>query len=179
MRALFLSAGVLALLAAPAMAQTVQTGPGKVVTGPHDLPSVEPLVNHPTNLNAATTHSVISPALPSANLGPNATAADYLRVAQQALSSNRLGLAQSSLENAETLMLTRSVPMGTGGQPDQSQGVQNINQALQALAAHDTTSAMNLVQQTLSMEPGMTAQAAPPPGAPGMPPPPPPGAVAQ
>ncbi len=174
MRTLFLSAGVLALLAGPAIAQTVQPGPGKVVTGPPSLPSVEPLVHHPTNLNEATTRSRISPALPTANLGPNATAADYLRAAEQALSANRLGLAQSSIESAKVRLLTRSVPMGQAAQPDESPAVQNLSQALQALANHDRQTAMNLVQQTLSMAPGMTAQAMPSAGAPGMPPPPPP-----
>ena len=155
MRSLFLSASVMALLASPVLAQTAvpTPGPGKVVTGPHSLPSVEPLVNHPTNLNSATTRSEISPALPSANLGSNATAADYLRVAQRALSSNQLGLAQSSIENAQTLLLTRSVPQGTAGQPDQSPAIQDLTQALQALANHDVQTTSNLVQQVLSMGP--------------------------
>lgn len=168
MRSLLLSAGLVALVAAPAMAQNAPYGPGKVVTGPPSLPSTEPLVQYPTNLNGATTRSTISPALPNANLGPNATATDYLRVAQRALSTNQLGLAQSSIENAETLLLTRAVPYGAVNQPDNSASVQNLNQALQALASRDVPTAMNLVQQTISMQ--MSAQANPPP-APAVPPP--------
>lgn len=170
MRSVLLSAGILALLASPALAQSVTAGPGKVVTGPHDLPSVQPLVHRPTNLNAATTHSEISPALPTPDLGPNASAGDYLRAAQSALSRNQLGLAQSCIENAQTLLLTRSVPQGAVNTPDSSPGINNLTQALQALANHDTPTAMNLVQQTLSMT--MTAQGGPP----GMMPPPPPAA---
>lgn len=172
MRSILLSACALALLASPSFGQTVTAGPGKVVTGPQSLPSVEPLVNRPTNLNAATTHNVISPALPTPDLGPNATAADYLRAAQRALSRNQLGLAQSCIENAQTLLLTRSVPQGAVNTPDSSPGVNNLTQALQALANHDTATAMNLVQQTLSMT--MTAEGGPPPGMAGMTPPPPP-----
>ncbi len=175
MRSVLLSAGVLALLAGPALAQSVPAGPGKVVTGPRSLPSVEPLVNRPTNLNAATTHSEISPALPTPDLGPNASAGDYLRAAQNALSRHQLGLAQSCIENAQTLLLTRSVPQGAVGTPDSNPAVSNLSQALQALANHDTATAMNLVQQSISMT--MTAQGGPtamPGMAPGMAPPPPP-----
>lgn len=179
MRSILFSACALALLAGPAFGQSVVAGPGKVVTGPHSLPSVEPLVNRPTNLNAATTHNVISPALPTPDLGPNATAVDYLRAAESALSRNQLGLAQSSIENAQTLLLTRSVPQGAVNAPDSSPAINDLTQALQALANHDTATTMNLVQQTLSMT--MTAQGGPgmgmgmaPPPAMGMAPPPPP-----
>lgn len=172
MRSILLSACVLALLAGPTFGQTVTAGPGKVVTGPRSLPSVEPLVNRPTNLNAATTHNVISPALPTPDLGPNATAADYLRSAQSALSRNQLGLAQSSIENAQTLLLTRSVPQGAVNAPDSSPAINNLTQALQALANRDTATTMNLVQQTLSMT--MTAQGGPGAGMVMAPPPPPP-----
>jgi hypothetical protein len=103
---------------ATAIAQPVPTGPGKVVTGMPGLPSVEPYSNRASNINSADTHSVIAPALPAVNLGPNATAADYLKAALNALAANRTGQAQTALENAETLLLTRSVPEGTTGMPD-------------------------------------------------------------
>jgi hypothetical protein len=159
MRSLLLSASILVLVAAPAMAQGVQ-----------------PYSRQPSNINQSDTRSKIAPALPSANLGPNATATDYLRVAQRALSTNQLGLAQSSIEDAETLLLTRAVPYGAVNQPDNSASIQNLNQALQALASRDVPTAMNLVQQTISMQ--MSAQANPPPAPmappPGAVPPPPP-----
>jgi hypothetical protein len=176
MRSILLSACTLAMLAGPAFGQTVTAGPGKVVTGPPSLPSVEPLVNRPTNLNAATTRSMISPALPTPDLGPNATAADYLMAAQRALSRNQLGLAQSGIENAQTRLLTRSVPQGAVNTPDSSSAISNLSQALQALANHDTATTMNLVQQTLAMTtqggPGMGM--APARGITPPPPPPPP-----
>jgi hypothetical protein len=193
MRSQLLAFTALAVMAAaPAFAQAtsyntappptrVVTGPGKVVTGPPGLPSVEPYSRHAANINSSDTRSVIAPALPSANLAPNAGPADYLQAAQSALAANETGRAQEALENAETLLLTRSVPQGAVGTPDQSPAVRNVNAALQALGARDNAHAMNLIQQTIPMVNQMTASAEPgmPPGPPAMPPgpmnPPPPG----
>lgn len=179
MRSQLLSFTALAMIvAAPAVAQTsyyaatarhapVATGPGKVVTGPSGLPSVEPLSRSASNIDSADTRSVIAPALPQPSVGPNASASAYLQAAQSALAANETGRAQEALENAETQLLSRSVPMGTTDQPDQSPAVHNVNAALHALAAHDTAQAMVLVQQTIPMTNQMTAA-----GGPAMPPPP-------
>jgi hypothetical protein len=153
---------IAAFAAAPALAQTVPVGPGKVVTGPPSLPSVEPLSSGASNINGADTRSVIAPALPSADLGPNATAVDYLRAAQSALAVNQTGRAQSALENAETLLLTRSVALGTTADADQNPAVSSISAALRALANSDIQDAMNLVQQAIPM-----AEQGPPPPPPG------------
>jgi hypothetical protein len=149
MRSLLLSLAMLPVLAAaPAIAQP---GPGKVVTGPPGLPSVEPLSSHASNITGADTRSVIAPALPSVELGRNATAVDYLQAARSALASGQTGRAQSALESAETLLLTRSVPQGATGAPDQNPAVRNVNAALRSLSRHDIQGAMNLVQQTIPM----------------------------
>jgi len=162
---------VAVLVAAPAFAQTsytapppsvVATGPGKVVTGPPGLPSVEPLSPRASNINGMDTRSVIAPALPSVNLGPNAGPAAYLQAAQSALAANQTGQAQEALENAETLLLTRSVSPSTVGQPSENPAVHNVNAALQALAAHDNAQAMNLIQQTIPIADQMTAAGGPP-----------------
>jgi hypothetical protein len=146
--------------AAPALAQTVPVGPGKVVTGPPGLPSVEPLSPAASNINGADTRSVIAPALPSVDLGPNATAVDYLQAAQSALAVNQTGRAQSALENAETLLLTRSVPLGTTANADRNPAISNISAALGALANSDIQDARNLVQQAIPM----AEHSGPPPG---------------
>jgi hypothetical protein len=152
MRFALLSLSVLtAFAAAPASALTVYTGAGKVVTGPSVLPSVEPLSARASNITASDTQSVIAPALPSVDLGPSATGTQYLLAAQSALAANQTGRAQSALEHAETLLLTRPVPIGTTGDPDQSPEVRNISAALRSLAAGDTQKAMALVQQTVPM----------------------------
>lgn len=157
MRSLLLSLTALSLIAAsPVLAQTysgapVPAGPGKVVTGPPGLPSVQPLSRQASNINGADTRSTIAPALPSTGLGPNATASDYLRAAQSALASGQTGRAQEALENAETRLLTRATPLGMAEQPDQNPAVSNINSALQSLASHDVQGAMRIVQQTIPM----------------------------
>lgn len=76
---------------------------------------------------------------------------DYLHAARDALAARQTGRAQSALENAETLLLTRSVPQGATGSPDQSPAVRNVSAALQSLASNDIQAAMNLVQQTIPM----------------------------
>lgn len=162
---------VAVLAAAPAFAQTsyiappprvVATGPGKVVTGPPDLPSVEPLSPRASNINSSDVRSVIAPALPQPPVGPNAGPSAYLQAAQSALAANQTGQAQEALEDAETALLDRSVPPGAVNEPDPSPAVHNVNEALQALAAHDNAQAMNLIQQTIPMTNQMTAAAAPP-----------------
>lgn len=143
---------LLSFAAVPAVAQpVVQAGPGKVVTGPPGLPSVEPLSHSASNISSADTGAAIAPALPSPNLRPNATATDYLRAAQSALADDQTGRAQSALEHAETLLLTRSVPRGTAGVPDQGATVSNIEVALNALAQGGTLQAMDIVQHTIPM----------------------------
>lgn len=177
MRSLLLSLTMLSLAAAaPAVAQTVQTGPGKVVTGPRTLPSVEPYSQRASNLPGMPIHSEIAPALPSVDLGPNATATDYLQAARSALAANQTGRAQSALENAETLLLTRSVALGATGNPDDNPAVRNVNAALQSLGSNDIQGAMNLVEQTIPMTQQATLGGPPPMGgAPNAPPPPPAG----
>ena len=149
----------LAQAAVPAGPGAGQAGPGKVVTGPPSLPSVEPLSPRASNITGADTQSVIAPALPRADLPPNATATDYLSAAESALAAGQTGRAQSALENAETLLLTRSVPLGATATPDQNPAISNIEAALHALAANDTQGAMSLVQQTIPM----TRRPPPPP----------------
>ena len=178
MRSQLLAFTALAVIAAaPAFAQTsystgtappprvVVTGPGKVVTGLPDLPSVEPLSRSASNINSYDTRSVIAPALPQPPVGPNASPSAYLQAAQSALAANRTGEAQEALENAETALLDRSVPQGAVNEPDQSPAVHNVNAALQALAAHDNGQAMALIQQTIPMNDQITAA-----GGPAMPP---------
>jgi hypothetical protein len=171
MRSQLLAFTALAVIAAaPAFAQTsysappphIATGPGKVVTGPPGLPSVEPLSRSASNIDSSDVRSIIAPALPQPPVGPNAGPSAYLEAAQSALAANRTGQAQEALEDAETALLDRSVPQGAVNDPDQSPAVHNVNAALHALAAHDNATAMNLIQQTIPMTNQMTAAAGPP-----------------
>lgn len=112
------------------------------------LPAVtfaaNPTSSHASNIVTSDTKSEVAPQLPTANLGPNASVKQYLSAAQSALSSGETGLAQSSLENAETRALTRAVPYTTGSAPvDNSSLVKNIESALHALGQNDLTSAQH------------------------------------
>jgi hypothetical protein len=167
MRSLALSFTVLAgLVGTPALAQSPitpqgvppgtnpETGarPGNVVGTGMSLP----MGTNASNIDQSDTRSQIAPNLPSPALGPEASPADYLRAAQQSLQAGRTGEAQQSLEMAETRLLDRSVPMGQGSVPDQNPVIGQINQALQALAAHDRARTMQLIQAAI---PGAMASA--------------------
>lgn len=145
MRMLLLSLPAsIALAAAPVFGTTV-------VTGPPGLPSVEASSPRASNITGSDTRSVIAPALPPVSLGPDATATRYLLEARRALAANQTGRAQSALEHAETLLLTRSVPIGAANDPDRNPAVLNVNAALRSLASGDTGEAINLIQQTIPM----------------------------
>jgi hypothetical protein len=104
---------------------------------------------HASNIDQFDTRSQIAPNLPSPAIGPDATPADYLRAAQQALQAGRTGEAQQALEMAETRLLDRSVPMGQGSVPDQNPAVGQISQALRALAAGNRAETMQLIQAAI------------------------------
>jgi len=134
-KALLLSSTFLGLaLSAPAMAQGITT-PGGPPYGPN------PYSTHASNIGPADTHSRIAPQLPTPAVGPNATVAQYLGVARSALAAGQTGLAQASLEDAETLALTRPVQYSAGSTPSNSPLVTNIQSALRALGNGDLTGA--------------------------------------
>lgn len=169
MRSLALSLTMLtALAAAPAFAQTaVPVGPQGVPPGANPATGARPgniigtgmslpTGTHASNIDQTDTRSTIAPNLPSPALGPNATPAEYLRAARSALQSGRTGEAQQSLEMAQTRLLDRSVPMGQTNTPDSNSAVNQITQALQALASGDRAQTMQLIDSAI---PSATAMA--------------------
>lgn len=108
-----------------------------------------PLGNHASNINGQDTQSDIAPNLPSPQLGPNASPADYLRAAQNALAAGQTGQAQQALEEAETRLLDRSVPYGQTGNPSDNPAITAITQALNALAAGNRMQCMQLIQAAI------------------------------
>jgi hypothetical protein len=108
-----------------------------------------PMGTHASNINGQDTRSEIAPNLPSPELGPNAGPVDYLRAAQSALAAGQTGEAQQALEQAQTRLLDRSVPYGQTNNPSANPAVQQINQALQALAAGDRGQCMQLIQSAI------------------------------
>ncbi len=115
-----------------------------------------PASAHASNINESNTVSPIAPHFASPDIGPGAGPEGYLQAALQALEQNRTGEAQQSLEMAETRLLDRSTPVGTGDRPDQNPRVLAVSQALHALARNDIGGAEAAIHE--AMRP-----AAPPP----------------
>jgi hypothetical protein len=162
MRSLALSITVLAGLAGvPALAQTsVPVTPQGVPSGANPVTGARPgndvgtgmslpVGTRASNIDPTDTRSQIAPNLPSPPIGPNASAADYLHAALTALQAGRTGEAQQSLEMAQTRLLDRSVPMGQTNNRDDNPAVEQISQALKALAAGDRAQTAQLIQSAM------------------------------
>ncbi|HVC59692.1 MAG TPA: hypothetical protein VND19_04915 [Acetobacteraceae bacterium] len=108
-----------------------------------------PMGNRASNIDQRDMRSDIAPNLPSPQLGPNASPADYLRAAQSALASGRTGEAQQALEQAQTRLLDRSVSYGQTNNPSDNPAVAQISRALHALAAGDRARCLQLIQAAL------------------------------
>ncbi len=140
MRFLYLaSAALLGLSAVPALAQV-----------PDSTAASSPRWTPASNIGATNTKSEVAPTLPTAALGDNAGTPDYLRAARAALVAGHTGLAQQSLEMAETRALDRSVAQGQGGTPSDSHVVAQIRDALQALGDGNRPHAIELIDLALA-----------------------------
>lgn len=158
MRSIVLSAIALsAVLAAsaltPARAQGTPSGaypatgarPGNDIGTGMSLPRG----NRASNIDPGDTRSTIAPNLPSPEVGPEASAADYLRAAEYSLRAGRTGETQQALEMAQTRLLDRSVPQGQTDDPSANPAVTQIDQALHALAAGQRMQALQLIDAAI------------------------------
>lgn len=100
-----------------------------------------------SNITAADTHSHMAPALPSA--GYDLTYEQFLQTAQKAVDVGKTGLAQQSLEQAETRLLTRSVPQGQGNTPDDSPRIAALHNARIALSKGDKAAVLQNIQMAM------------------------------
>jgi hypothetical protein len=154
MRSALLSAIALStLLGAPGFAQGVPPG-ANPVTGARPGNDIGtgmsmPMGNRASNIDQRDTRSDIAPNLPSPQIGPNASAVDYLRAADRALREGRTGESQQALEMAQTRLLDRSVPQGQTGNPSGNPAVTQIDEALHALAAGQHMQAMQLIDAAI------------------------------
>jgi hypothetical protein len=108
-----------------------------------------PMGSTASNINPTDTRSEIAPNLPSPAVGDNASAPDYLVAARSALAAGKTGEAQQSLEMAQTRLLDRSVPLFQTNTPSANPVVAQISQALQALAAGDRSSCMQMIDAAI------------------------------
>ena len=141
-RTLLASAALLGLLAGGAYAQTAPAVA---------FPGTEPLSTHASNISPADTHSLIAPRLPTPAVGEDASPAQLLSVANDALQKGQTGLAQEALERAETRVLDRSTAPSAADQPDNSALIRDISSARQALGQGDLAGAQQPLQQAMAM----------------------------
>jgi hypothetical protein len=134
------------LVALPAVAQT------DPVTGarPGHVPGVGdslPRSDRASNIGPGTVQG-IAPSLPQPAVGDAGGAHDYLQAAREALAGGRTGLAQESLEMAETRLLSRAQPselIAPSGEPL----VMLIRRARQALDSRQPAQALEMVDAAL------------------------------
>jgi hypothetical protein len=142
MRSLLLaSAALLGLTGGLAYAQTMTNG---------DQTGREPYSARASNIESSDMRSTIAPALPSPDLGADATPDQYLRAAQDALQRRQTGLAQSAMEMAETRMLDRSVMPSRANEPDTAPGIRELHQARDALGRGDLNGASQLITEAMN-----------------------------
>jgi hypothetical protein len=136
--------------ALPASAQTANWPwahqPGTGESGPASMTA--------SNIDPSDAHSAIAPHLPSPPQGQNGTPESYLRDAMHALMHNQTGLAQQSLEMAETRLLDRSTLPADANVPDQSPEIRHVNAALNALGNNNMEGARNAIRMALASAPG-------------------------
>jgi hypothetical protein len=109
----------------------------------------QPMSLHASNIDQADTRDVIAPSLPTPPGGPNATPAELLHAARDALGRHATGEAQEALERAETRLLDRSTEPGNAGMPDSADAVKLIGDARMALGHHDMAAATQDIDQAL------------------------------
>ena len=147
MRAPLLLASVLAV----SVAAHAQKAPADIRPG-HE-PGVGdslPLSGNASNMAPGDTRSVIAPTLPRPAGGPNQSIASLLAEAQKALAARKTGLAEESLERAETAMLQRSVPQEQAATPDAAPDVLKVQAARAALGRHDMAAAKQAVAEAMA-----------------------------
>ena len=128
---------VLALAATPALAQTTDTGR-------------QPMSTQPTNVGPGDTHTLWSPSLPAPPVGPDAPLSAYVQAARSAVAAGRLGEAQEAIERAESRALTRSVRPSMASDPSHQPLVQQLAEARQMVAAHDSAGAARKLDEALA-----------------------------
>ncbi len=146
-------AALLGLTALSALAQTPPPldGPQEARIG-HE-PGVGqslPLSDKAGNIAPGGAMPAVAPTLPSPAVGDSSFPGEYLRSARAALVGGHTGLAQQSLEMAETRALDRVVPPGETTAPSASPVVMRIEDALHALSKGDNAGAIVFIDRALA-----------------------------
>ncbi|HTQ72562.1 MAG TPA: hypothetical protein VMH92_13825 [Acidocella sp.] len=170
MRSIWLASAALILGVGVACAQPMPPTPP---TGPASMPATPPSAMTPPGSAApaanAPPSTMMKPhggttGMMRGPLPADASPDVYLQIAKTALAHHDSARADDALGHAETRLLTRTVIQGPAIPQDNSPAVTDIEQARQALQAHDFATAMQKTDAAL--------QALPPPGGAAMAPPP-------
>ncbi len=103
-----------------------------------------------SNVMPGDTHSTIAPTPPPPSAGPGATVQQLLASGKQALAAGQTGTADAALENAETNILTRSVPQTQTDYSSENPVIAQIEQARTAIGKHDNAGATQIINQILA-----------------------------
>ena len=158
MRPIWLASAALLISTGAACAQPAAPVPP---TGPASMPATPPGAMAPGAGNAPTPPPGMMAPPPGMKhwmngpLPEDAPPPVYLHIAKAALRHHDYAKADDALGHAETRLLTRSVVQGPSIPVDQSPAVSAIEQARQALQAHDPATALQATDAAL--------QALPPP----------------
>ena len=125
--------------------ETFAHEPGTGQSGPASMKA--------SNNDQADTHSAIAPHLPEPAGGKNAGWRNYLRDAERAIDMHKTGLAQQSLEMAETRLLDRSSPVDAAGHPSSSPVIQRVAEARSDLASGKLAAAKGAITMALTNAP--------------------------
>jgi hypothetical protein len=153
MRPIAVSTLLLALAAAPAMAQMTAAPAGAPIARPgNDIGTGQslPLSDKAGNIGPADTTTPYAARLPTPDVGDNAGPRAFLEAARTSLAAGRTGEAQEAMERAETRLLIRSVRPSQASMPSQEPAVQQISEARQALGMGDRSGAMAKIDAALN-----------------------------
>jgi hypothetical protein len=105
-----------------------------------------PMSTRASNIGPGTTRPGVPPSLPIPTIGLGAEPQAYVQAARDALRQGRTGLAQQSLEMAETQMLHRSVTPGHDPRPADTPGIASLRDARLAIDSGDTARALAILE---------------------------------
>ena len=146
---------LVALLAMAAVSAIAQSPPLIEPSGarPGHIPGVGeslPKSNAASNILTGKATTDIAPTLPDPTLPDSAGPYDYLRSARAAVVAGQTGLAQQSLEMAETRALDRVISPGQPTAPTESRFVAKIHDARLALGGGDSAGAILMIDLALA-----------------------------
>ena len=133
-----------------AQAQTQSSVTGALPGNDIGTRSSLPRSPYASNITPNDTTSTIAPTPPEPAVAPGADVQALLNAAGQSLAAGQTGTADEALEQAETQILTRSVPQTQASYASQDPVVGQIEQARTALGSNDRNGALQIINEILA-----------------------------